>query len=82
MNTYEIIWSENTPDGYQVFQKDVEAKDEITAIRTILADPTSATSNKTLLSMVRFAPYKEDYKTKMENNFCVSPINIKPFCSS
>lgn len=28
MNTYEIIWSENTPDGYQVFQKDVEAKDE------------------------------------------------------
>ena len=56
MNTYEIIWSENTPDGYQVFQKDVEAKDEITAIRAVLAEPASGPSNKTLLSMVRFGP--------------------------
>ena len=56
MNTYEIIWSENTPDGYQVFQKDIEAKDEITAIRTILADPAPASRNKALLSMIRFNP--------------------------
>ena len=51
MNTYEIIWSENTPDGYQVFQKDVEAKDEITAIRTILADPAASKAKRTILSL-------------------------------
>ena len=73
MNTYEIIWSENTPDGYQVFQKDVEAKDEITAIRTILEDPASAPSNKALLSMVRFSPtyreaYPNDYKHQYVNH--------------
>ena len=56
MNTYEIIWSENTSDGYQVFQKDVEAKDEITAIRTILADSDSSPTSKALLSMIRFNP--------------------------
>lgn len=65
MNTYEIIWSENTPGGYQVFQKDIEAKDEITAIRTVLADPAPASLNKTLLSMVRSSPtYQRDEATE------------------
>ena len=72
MNTYEIIWSENTPDGYQVFQKEVEAKDEITAIRAVLAEPAPASLNKALLSMVRFSPtYREvrpnDYKHQYVN---------------
>ena len=59
MNTYEIIWSENTPEGYQVFQKEVEAKDEITAIRAVLAEPASISLNKALLSMIRFSTVQE-----------------------
>ena len=51
MNTYEIVWSENTPDGYRVFQKDVEAKDEIAAIRAVMVGTTSTTSKRTILSM-------------------------------